>query len=457
VHADPLGIGRTKGSVLHNVDESLEYRLLLVSRWYEPQGWSFFPQGRYILYTMGCVHVMLAVLRLVAYLVLEFPLNCLELGSKEGDNSKSAPPILQESILQESDKLTLEDLFVSRLGKVIDVVCCLGGQDANVDMEEQAVEHAQTHSDRTQHRVHFRSDADLLSSQSTSKGERKDWRLANKRRVAELPPPPQDSEGACLPIFGKNLPTAYQFASDWKLIWRQLPGMYLMLFLNFSLLGIFSSPFFFVLSLVDHFRYERAAGADVFEALYLGGPRLMRTISFGIVFLIICGFYSYAYFSQTAIIEDESCHSPFQCVAKHILDGFRGDITTVIGNIGFNWTFPPFAMWQEMWYQHRTLYLVVTLVIYNMLLQPIMQGQIVDAFAELRTNYNTAKKFLESKCCITDLDKDAFHDYPGEWDCRKDGEYALRYLMFVKYLLEKDPADLSGLENDVMEAINQGV
>jgi len=36
------------------------------------------------------------------------------------------------------------------------------------------------------------------------------------------------------------------------------------------------------------------------------------------------------------------------------------------------------------------------------------------------------------------------------------GEYAVRYLLFLKYLLEKDAADYSGLENDVMFSVSEG-
>ena len=91
-----------------------------------------------------------------------------------------------------------------------------------------------------------------------------------------------------------------------------------------------------------------------------------------------------------------------------------------------------------------------------MLLQPIMQGQIVDAFAELRGKHKAAEHELENKCFITGLEKEAFNDYPGEWDARKDGECARKYLLFLKYLLDKDPADYTGLENDVMSSVKLG-
>jgi len=140
---------------------------------------------------------------------------------------------------------------------------------------------------------------------------------------------------------------------------------------------------------------------------------------------------------------------------KHILDGFRGDVTTVLGAFA-SWTFPPMVLWQETWLQYRTAFIVMTLIFYNMLLQPIMQGQIVDAFAELRARYKDAKYELENKCFVTGLDKEAFNDYPGEWEARKEGEYALRYLLLLKHLLDKDPADYTGLENDVMDSVNIG-
>ena len=53
------------------------------------------------------------------------------------------------------------------------------------------------------------------------------------------------------------------------------------------------------------------------------------------------------------------------------------------------------------------------LIVYNFLLQPIMAGQIVDAFAQLRAENQTAKKELEHKCFITGLEKQSFNDYPG--------------------------------------------
>jgi hypothetical protein len=60
----------------------------------------------------------------------------------------------------------------------------------------------------------------------------------------------------------------------------------------------------------------------VFQTLYLGESRLIRPYCFGLIFLVFATLYTYTYFSQTVIVEDESCDSSFQFVIKHIVDGF---------------------------------------------------------------------------------------------------------------------------------------
>ncbi|EKX35332.1 hypothetical protein GUITHDRAFT_155512, partial [Guillardia theta CCMP2712] len=64
------------------------------------------------------------------------------------------------------------------------------------------------------------------------------------------------------------------------------------------------------------------------------------------------------------------------------------------------WTYPPLVVWEDLWYQWRTIYVLVGLVFWNMLLQPVMQGQIFDAFAEIRSKATAATLELESKCFV---------------------------------------------------------
>jgi len=158
--------------------------------------------------------------------------------------------------------------------------------------------------------------------------------------------------------------------------------LYYAYMMSTSLLGLLSSPFFYAGLMLEYFRMSD--GRNVILAVVKGIPNLTRSFLIGMMVVVCFGFYTYAYFSQTAILEDESCHSLFQCVIKHVTDSFRGDITTVVGNIGFAWTFPALVIWQDSWYAWRTVYLMVTLVFWSFLLQPVMNAQIIEAFATLR-------------------------------------------------------------------------
>jgi hypothetical protein len=91
-----------------------------------------------------------------------------------------------------------------------------------------------------------------------------------------------------------------------------------------SLLGLVSSPFFFVFLMFDYLR--RRDGRLVLQAIIVGGPNLLRSFAIGIIVLVVYGFYTYAYFSPSVIDSSDLCHSPFQCVAKHILDSMTGDL-----------------------------------------------------------------------------------------------------------------------------------
>lgn len=102
----------------------------------------------------------------------------------------------------------------------------------------------------------------------------------------------------------------------------------------------------------------------------------------------------YVYFSQTAIIADDTCHSPFQCITKQILDSLKGDITTVFGNF-FAYSFPGLVVWADNWFAWRSLVLLSFIICWSFLLQPVITGQIIDAFMQLRNSQKDATKEME--------------------------------------------------------------
>mmetsp|Transcript_36720 Transcript_36720/g.57378 ORF Transcript_36720/g.57378 Transcript_36720/m.57378 type:complete len:838 (-) Transcript_36720:1502-4015(-) len=221
-----------------------------------------------------------------------------------------------------------------------------------------------------------------------------------------------------------------------------------------SLLGFISSPFFFVFYMLDYFRTQD--GKLVLQAIIIGGPNLFKSFTAGVLVIICFGFYSYAYFSSTINDEQELCHSPFQCVVKHVLDSLTDDMGTVLGDDFGNYAYPAVVFWADSWKAWQNTFVLAGIVFWVFLLQGIIQGQIIDAFAENRARVEKAKEDLNNKCFVTSIDRFVFASYPGEWDKRKDGQYAWRYLLFLSYLQDKDPEEYTGLENFVMGEVKAG-
>lgn len=117
------------------------------------------------------------------------------------------------------------------------------------------------------------------------------------------------------------------------------------------------------------------------------------------IVMTFAGFYTYAYFSQSGIIHDDTCHSPFQCIIKHILDSFRADITTVVGMSGSAWAFPATTLWADSWYALRTFYIFTFLIFWSFLLQPVLNGHIITAFVKLRKDRQNAVDEMEVVPC----------------------------------------------------------
>mmetsp|Transcript_16489 Transcript_16489/g.25600 ORF Transcript_16489/g.25600 Transcript_16489/m.25600 type:complete len:401 (+) Transcript_16489:1-1203(+) len=221
--------------------------------------------------------------------------------------------------------------------------------------------------------------------------------------------------------------------------------MYFAFMTCLSLLGLISSPIFFVFYMVDYFR--RKDGRLVLESIIVGGPNLVRSFILGMIVIVCFGFFTYAYFSHTVNMDQDQCHSPWQCVTKHILDSMTGDLTTVLGNDLGVWQFSPMVPWKDGWYSFRTLFVFISLIFWVFLLQGIIQGQIIDAFAAMRSESNAKREDLDRKCFVSSVERTDFNDYPGEWEKRQGGKYAWNYLLYLTYLERKDMEDYNGIES----------
>ena len=96
------------------------------------------------------------------------------------------------------------------------------------------------------------------------------------------------------------------------------------------------------------------------------------------------------------------------------------------------------------------------LIWWAFLLQPIIQGQIIDAFSQLRSKENTAISDLGQRCFISGISRFDFNNYPGEWECRASGKYAWNFFLYMRHLESIDAQDRNGMEASVMDAYESG-
>ena len=272
--SDPLYKGKTKGSVLHYVDEALEFRMHLTSRWSDPAGWSYFPEARYLVYMLGLLHMLLSLLRLVAYVVLEFPLTFF---AEDSDTEEDQGEEGDEEEADASSRSLRKRLFSTlKAGASAAYTLLLEDEDGDAfdvdDKDARRVQQRQRHGVVAQTQAKKQMNA---ASFSLKQSEEKDAQESSQQRVTDIESAPPPEKGACLQIFGRMLRLL-----DVKVIKRQWQLLYLMSLLSTSLLGIWSSPFYFVVCLLDHFRTRcvDSEGSVLFHACCFTQGRRVLTL-----------------------------------------------------------------------------------------------------------------------------------------------------------------------------------
>jgi len=215
---------------------------------------------------------------------------------------------------------------------------------------------------------------------------------SRKEGTAAREPPPELTSG-------ENAMTSWDsLAVLWSAIRHSMWAWHWAMLLVVSIMGVLSSPIFFVFCVLDYFCTP--GGLMIISALVNGAGRLAKAFGMGVMVIACFGVFTYCYFSQTAIYEDQTCHSPFQCVAKHVLDAIRGDITTVMGAF-VAWSFPAVVVWEDLWFSVRTVFIIISILWWNFLLQPLITGIIIDSFNQLRADAATSAKAMEERCFIS--------------------------------------------------------
>ncbi len=110
-------------------------------------------------------------------------------------------------------------------------------------------------------------------------------------------------------------------------------------------------------------------------------------------------------------------------------------------------------------FSHRVLFDIAFFVIVIILLLNIIFGIIIDTFGQLREEASEKAEFLASYCFICGIPKELFESKftkDGNSKCSnfsyhiKEEHNMWDYIFFLKYLINKDPNEYTGIERYVI-------
>ncbi|GMS80970.1 hypothetical protein PENTCL1PPCAC_3145, partial [Pristionchus entomophagus] len=217
-----------------------------------------------------------------------------------------------------------------------------------------------------------------------------------------------------------------------------------------SALGVFVSPFFYAVHLIDvvlSFPMLKAILQSVTHNL----KQLILTIMMTLVVMYLYTVLGFNFFRKFYVQEsdeegeepDRKCHSMFTCFIYHFYAGVRAG-----GGIGDELESP---YGDELQYL-RMLYDISFFFFVIVILLAIMQGLIIDAFGELRDQQESATEKLESSCFVCDINKETFDRIPRGFEIHVTKEHNFAsYLFFLQHLVNKDQTEYTGQETYVRE------
>jgi len=221
-------------------------------------------------------------------------------------------------------------------------------------------------------------------------------------------------------------------------------------YLGASLSGVFLSPFFFAVHLVDlvlSFPMLKAILQSVTHNL----SQLILTIMMTLIVTYLYTVVAFNFFRKFYVDEpedgdeggapDRKCHSMFTCYVYHFYAGVRSG-----GGIGDELSSP----YGDTMEKFRMLFDLSFFFFVIVILLAIMQGLIIDAFGELRSQQESATEKLESNCFICDIGKDYFDRMPRGFETHVQREHNFaNYLFFLQHLINKDETEYTGQESYV--------
>jgi len=172
------------------------------------------------------------------------------------------------------------------------------------------------------------------------------------------------------------------------------------------------SNFIGVLILLDYFRLP--SGKMVVASLRVGGIGLFNSFKVAVIIITLWGIGGFLFFKED-INKNNPCSTAFQCWMVAMNEGFRGDFGGAFADpYDIIWYTMPASTGQQGKYIDNSKgssfmaewgYIMLFFWIWEYLIAGIIQGQIVDAFAEIRQAQTELEEDTQDKCLLCTLDR----------------------------------------------------
>jgi len=235
---------------------------------------------------------------------------------------------------------------------------------------------------------------------------------------------------------------------------------YLLTLLIASVVGLVVAEFWAGYLVMEFFRRESAR--QVTKAVITGAPKLLNSFIMGfiiILFWISIGWYLFQ--EEIDKVNPHYCDTVYQCALKAIQDGFRGDLNTMhgdnYGNLRGEAYVPPERFYEDLPYQFQLLFVLIFVLVWENILSGIIQGQIIDAFAEIRAMDDEKLRDCKERCLVCSMSRYQLEETDVNYFTHITQDHEpWAYVYCLQYLLLKDPDEYTGIESHIIDKYSKG-
>jgi ryanodine receptor 2 len=233
--------------------------------------------------------------------------------------------------------------------------------------------------------------------------------------------------------------------------------LYNLWYFSFSVLGNFNY-FFFCAHLLD-IAVAIASLRTILQSVTHNGKQLVLTVMLLTIIVYIYTVIAFNFFRKFYVSGGEEgddgeeseperkCHDMLTCFVFNVYQGVRSG-----GGVG-DVLEPPDGDEYEI---YRIIFDITFFFFIIIILLAILQGLIIDAFGELRSQLQSVVDDMEAACFICGIGKDYFDKVPHGFETHVQKEHNLaNYLFFLMHLINKDENDYTGQETYVWEMYQQ--